>query len=426
MRCSILQGHLVEQCCIAMSSLFTEPAVGTLFGREELRAIERVLREGGPLTRGKDIEAFEEEFAAYCQAPHAVAVSSGSAALRIAAQLLRIGKGDEVIVPANAFWNTVAALVERQAVLRIADVDGYTLAPDPAIIESLITKKTKAIVILSFGGHPCDMTRLLSVAAKHHIPLVEDAAHSVGASHRGRRVGSFCDLTCFSFASLKNMSTLGEGGMLVMRHRKYASEAAKLRESWPIGKQIKRRAQGFGPYPRPSDLSFMRPGDAFDADWTALEEVGTNCKMTSVAAAVGRVQLKKVDRFNAMRRSLAEQYDAALQHIPGVRFREQYARTKSSWHLYNFFLTQESGIDRDALVQELKSRHGIQLIHRFWPIHLHSVLRMQGHRPGEAPVYERLWFRELMSLPIAPSMDKERVAWVLEKVCEVSHALSRT
>jgi dTDP-4-amino-4,6-dideoxygalactose transaminase len=105
-----------------------------------------------------------------------------------------------------------------------------------------------------------------------------------------------------------------------------------------------------------------------------------------------------------------------LQKLSGVRLREQYARAESAWHLYNFFLTKESGIDRDALVQELRSRHGIQCIHRFWPIHLHGVLRMQGHRLGEAPVYERLWFRELMVLPIAPSMNRKNIDWLIDRL----------
>ncbi len=399
-----------------MQLLLSEPPVGTIFGNDELNAIRRVLREGQTLSRGADIGAFEQEFASYCQAPHAVAVSSGTAALRIAVQLLRIREGDEVIVPANAFWNTVVAYVERGAALRIADVDGYTLAPDPAHVESLITKKTKAIVILSLGGDPCNMTKLLAIARKHKIPIVEDAAHSVGASFRGKPVGSFCDITCFSFASLKNMSTLGEGGMLVTRHPVFADEAAKLRESWPIGSRKKRRDSQFGPYKKPADPSFMRAGDAFDFDWLELQEVGTNYKMTSVAAAVGRVQLRKVDAFNAKRRKLADHYDKELQKIPGVRLRKCYPAAQTSNHLYNFFLTEKSGVNRDYLVQELKSRYGMHFIHRFWPIHLHGVLRMNGHCIGEAPVYERLWFRELMSLPLAPSMSNAQVRWITDKI----------
>lgn len=402
----------------SMIELLFEPPVGTLFGKEEMDAIERVLMSGETLSRGKDVQAFEQEFATFCEAPHAVAVSSGTAALRIAAQLLRIQEGDEVIVPVTSFWNTIVPFVECKAVMRVADVDGYTLAADPAHVESLITSKTKAILVLSLGGDPCNMDPLITIARKHGVALVEDAAHSVGATYDGKRIGSFADISCFSFASLKNMSTLGEGGMLVTTHQKYADEAAKLRESWPIGTQEKRASTSFGPYTKPADASFMRAGDAFDVDWKSLEVVGTNYKMTSVAAAVGRVQLAKVMRFNDMRRALASEYDAALQRIPGIRLRDRYPDTISSQHLYNVFVTPESGINRNQLVQELKNRHDISFIHRFWPIHLHGVLRMQGHALGEAPVYEKLWFTEMLSLPIAPSMTNESVQWLTQKIAE--------
>ena len=395
-----------------------EPPVGSLFDKQDMRAIERVLLSGETLSRGKDIPAFEQEFAAFCDVPYAVAVSSGTASLRIAVQLLRLGKGDEVIIPCNAFWNAIVPYVERGVTLKVADVDGYTLAPDAKHIESLITKKTKAILIMSLGGDPGDMAKLVALAKKRGITLIEDAAHSVGSSYKGKRIGSFCDISCFSFASLKNMTTLGEGGMLTTPHKHFADEAAKLRESWPIGQRKERSPKAFGQYAKPADANFMRAGDAFDFDWLELEEVGTNYKMTSVAAAVGRTQLKKIPKFNDKRRAIAELYDSLLKKIPGVQLRKHYPATVSSCHLYNFFLTEKSGVDRDELVHELSVRHGMQYIHRFWPIHLHGVLRMDGHKLGEAPVYEKLWFKELMCLPIAPSMSMAQVKWVAERVIE--------
>jgi len=148
-------------------------------------------------------------------------------------------------------------------------------------------------------------------------------------------------------------------------------------------------------------------------------------KMTSVAAAVGRVQLKKLDRLNAKRHALAMLYDDMLQEIPGVKLRTRYDLAESSHHLYNFFLTPESGINRDALIHEIATRYHMHYVHRFWPIHLHSVLRMQGHRMGEAPVYERLWFSELVSLPLAPSMTRADVRWIAKRILKACTSLRR-
>lgn len=402
---------------------FTEPPVGSLFGKEEVAAIRRVLSSGELLTRGKDVEMFEQEFAEYCGAPYAVAVSSCTAALRIAVQVLRLRKGDEVIVPANAIWNTIAALVERGVVLKVADVHAYSLTIDPASVERLITKKTKAIFLLSFGGNPCDMEAFWEMSRKHHIPLVEDAAHSAGAVYKEKKIGNVSDITCFSFATLKNISTLGEGGMFVTRHKKFAEEAKKLRESWPIGVTKKAKVQRFGKYAKPSDPSFMRPGDAFDARWVSLAEVGTNFKMSSVAAAVGRVQLKKLDRLNEVRRHIATQYDEFVRAAEGMQPLTIVPGCKPSWHLYHFFILPSSGVNRDTFILELKKRHNIHLLNRYWPIHLHGVLRMQGHSIGEAPVYERLWFTEQVALPIAPCMDRKCVEWLIDRLRTVYASL---
>ncbi|TSC59244.1 MAG: glutamine--scyllo-inositol transaminase [Candidatus Peregrinibacteria bacterium Greene0416_19] len=403
---------------------FTEPPVGSLFDEEEIEAVRGVLASGESLNRGKDVDAFEKEFAEYCGAAHAVAVSSCTAALRLAIQVLRLGRGDEVVVQANVFWASMAPLMERGAAIKIVDVDGYSLTADPASVEKQITPQTKAILVLSMGGNPCRMDELRRIADAHGIPIVEDAAHAVGTSYRGKKIGAWADITCFSFSTLKNMGTLGEGGMFVTNNKEWAAEVAKLREYWPIGRSHAVQREGFGPYRKPVDSSFMRPGDSYAVDWDELQEMGTNYKMSSPAAAVGRVQLKKLDKHNAIRRSIATRYDTALRGLQGVALLKQYPTAQPSWHLYNFFLLQESGIDRDAFVAHMNDAHNIQLINRFWPIHLHSVLRMQGHAISEAPVYERIWFRELVALPIAPSMDDGIVERVISAVESTYRSLS--
>lgn len=394
--------------------LLTELPVGTMFGEEEMDAVRRVLFSGTSLNRGKDVDLFEQEFAAFVGAPFAAAVSSCSAALALVPQVLRLGKEDEVIVQPNAFWATVVPMVARGVQMKVADIHPRTLTIDPVSVERLITPKTKAIMVLSFGGNPCDMDTLRAIADKHGIMLVEDAAHASGAIYKGQRVGAQADITCFSFSTLKNMSTLGEGGMFVTRHETCISDAKKLREWWPIGAFHADPKTAIGQYPKPADPHFMRPGDAFDVTWDRLDEVGTNFKMSSICGAVGRVQLTKLDHHNGLRAAVARRYDAAIREMPGCELITVDTGNVHAYHLYNFFITEASGVNRDAFVAEMKHSHNIQLVNRFWPIHLHSIFRLNGHQPGEAPVYEKVWFTEQVALPIAPSMDDASVSRVID------------
>ncbi|MDE2028511.1 MAG: DegT/DnrJ/EryC1/StrS family aminotransferase [Candidatus Omnitrophica bacterium] len=400
-----------------------EPDVGTVFGQEELEAIQRLLFSGTTLNRGKHVDLFEEEFAAYCGAKHAVAVSSCTAALRLAAQAARLREGDEVIVQANAFWNAVVPLVERKVKLHFADIDGYSLTIDPRHVKQILgrSKKIKAVLCFSQGGTPCRMEELRKICDEHQLTLIEDAAHASGASYNGRKVGSWADITCFSFSTLKNISTLGEGGMFVTNNPKFAEDARKLRECWPIGETVPAPKDHYGPYLKPEDPSFMKPGDAFSKDWLRLDEVGTNYKMSSIQAAVGRIQLKRLDHNVAHRASVAAQYDEFVTSLPGLKKVVPPPQAVCAHHLYSFFVLPRAGFDRNEFVGLLKSRYHIHITNRFWPLNLHSIFRMQGHGAGEAPVLERVWFKEQVSLPLV--WDLQVVGRIIEAMASARQEL---
>ena len=185
-----------------------EYPVGTIFGEEEIDAIRRVLDSGDFLSRGRDIDLFEDEFAAYCGAKHAVAVSSCGAALHMATKVLGLSEGDEVICQANAFWVTIVHLLERKVNIKCADIDPYSLNIDPDKIEPLITESTKAIYLVHYGGNPADLDAIYAIARKYDIKVVEDCAHAVGAEYKGNKIGWNSDIACFSFSTHKNISTL--------------------------------------------------------------------------------------------------------------------------------------------------------------------------------------------------------------------------
>ena len=395
-----------------------EYPVGSILGQEELEAVRRVIESGDPLTRGPDVELFEKEFAEYCNAKYAVSVSSCGAALNIAAQVLNLGPDDEIICQANAFWVTYKKLLERNVAIKVADIDPGSLNIDANKIQPFISSKTKAIYVMHHGGNPADLDPIKEIAEKNNLVVVEDAAHALGSEYKNRKIGNHSDIACFSFSTLKNITTLGEGGMFVTNNKDYYEMAQGLRTNHPFGDKIKRKTSNLGDYPKPKSAAFMHAGDSWDYDWKKVREIGTTYRMSTPQAAVGRVQLKKLDKFNAMREQIANKYNNAIDRINGLRKLKILPKCKHSWHLFTFFLDQETGFNRNEFVKYLGEEYNLFIVLRFWPIHLGGIMRMHGHNIGECPVCERVWFKEQLSLPISPQMPESEVNYITEALNE--------
>jgi len=401
-----------------MKSEIKEYAVGTIFGDEELDAVRRVLESGVSLTRGPDVELFEKEFAEYCGAKHAVALSSCGAALHIAAQLLNLGPEDEVICQDNSFWVAIVHLLARDVKIKCADICPNSLNIDPEKIEPLITKRTKAIYLLHHGGNPADLNRIRKVAIKYGLKVVEDCAHAVGATYRGEKIGCRSDIACFSFSTLKNMSTLGEGGMIVTNNMSFSEKARGLRTNYPYGKQVKRRTAALGKYPKPASPAFMHAGDAWSYNWLSVSEFGTTFRMSTPQAAVGRIQLKKLNRLISRREKVAIRYNKAIEETEHLRTVKILSNCRHAWQLYTFFLNSDAGFNRDVFVERFKEKYGIEIVIRFWPIHLGGIMRMNGHAVNECPTCEHVWFYEQLSLPISPQMKNREIKTIIRALQE--------
>jgi dTDP-4-amino-4,6-dideoxygalactose transaminase len=408
-----------------MKKIIDEYPVGTLFDEEEIEAVRRVLQSGVALTRGLDVDLFEKEFASYCNAKHAIAVSSCGAALRFATQVLHLQPKDEVICQVNSFWVTIVHLLERNVTIKCADIDPDSLNIDPEKIEPLITPRTKAIYLVHHGGNPADMTPIREIARDHDLTVVEDAAHAVGGEYKGKKIGNDSEIGCFSFSALKNLCTLGEGGMFVTNNDQIAEMVQGLRTNYPYGKRVKRTISNLGEYPKPKSPAFMHAGDAWDYDWMEVEEIGSTYRMSTPQAAVGRVQLKKLDKFIEIRDQIAQQFNEAIENIPGLRKVKILPNCKHPWHLFSFFLNHETGIDRNEFVRHMKSKHNVRLVIRFWPIHLGGIMRMRGHNIGECPVCEHVWFKEQLALPISPQMEDWEIETITNGLHETMKTLSR-
>ncbi len=373
-------------------------------GDEEIRAVSEVIRSGW-LTMGAKTFEFERQFARYIGASHAVAVSSCTAALHLALETVGVRRDDEVLVPTTTFTATAEVVTYLGAKPVLVDVDPLTLNADPLDIERKITDRTKAIIPVHFAGMPCDMTEILELAAQHELHVIEDAAHSLPASYKGKRIGTVSELTAFSFYATKTLTT-GEGGMITTENPQYADRLQVM------------RLHGID---RDAWKRYSAEGSWF---YEVLEN-GFKYNLTDLQAALGVVQLEKCDAMYMARLRIAQRYSSAFQSIESLQIPLVPPERESSWHLYVLRLNLDQlRIDRNQFIRELTDR-GIGTSVHFIPLHLQPVYRRDyQYKLGDLPVAEREYQRSL-SLPIYPGMREDEVEQVIWAVMDVASMWSR-
>ena len=363
-------------------------------GREEEQEVLRVLRSRW-LSMGPVTERFERAFAQYLGRGYATAVSNGTAALHLALVSLGIEEGDEVILPSLTFVATANAVFYAGARPVFADIiSTENLNVSPGEIEKRITQKTKAIMVMHYGGYPCDMKAILGIAKRYGLYVIEDAAHAPGAEYRGKKCGLIGDVGCFSFFSNKNLVT-GEGGMAVTRDRALAERIQRM------------RSHGM------EALSWDKYGGHLSS--CDIGGLGYNYRTTEIESALGLVQLRKLERNNRKRKNLVRTYGEELQGIEGISIPFSKFKVHPSYHLFPILL--KPSIDRNEIMEQLK-KFGIQVSVHYPPVHLFSLYRSKfGYKKGDLPRTEEVSGREL-TLPLHPVMKEEDVKWITKKVKE--------
>jgi dTDP-4-amino-4,6-dideoxygalactose transaminase len=373
-------------------------------GEEEIAAVVETLRSGW-LTVGPQTQAFESAFAEAIGAPHAVAVSSCTAALHLALDALELKPGDEVITCTLTFTATGATIVHAGGRPVLVDCTPDTLNLDLDDLQRKITPRTRAIVPVHFAGHPAPMDTVLEVARRHGLQVIEDAAHALPASFQGRRVGTIGDITAFSFYATKNLTT-GEGGMLTLADSAVA-ERLRTRRLHGMSRDAWRRysAEGSWRY----DVSY--PGFKYN--------------MTDVAAAIGRVQLRRLSALHGRRRQIAALYGELLADEPALRLPVTHPEVEHAWHLYVVQLRPERvRVNRDQLIEALKAE-GVGTGVHFIPLHLHTYYREAfGYAPGDFPVASGL-ADTILSLPLFTLMSDDEVRYVAAMLRRTLHANRR-
>lgn len=342
---------------------------------------------------------FEKRFGQYIGSRNAVSMNSCTACLHLALKMIDLKEGDEVIVPTITFTATAEVIAYFRAVPVLVDVDEETCNIDVKKIEEKITSRTKAIIAVHFAGQPCDMDELTDIAERHHLFVIEDAAHAIPAWYKGRAIGTIGDITCFSFYATKTLAT-GEGGMVTTGNDEWA-ERMKILRLHGISKDAWKR--------------YTKEGSWF----YEVIDAGYKYNMTDIQAALGLAQLSKVEWMWRRRGEIAKRYTESFQEYREMSLPAVKPDRESAWHLYTIRLDpgRFSG-GRDRFIEELKSR-GVSTSVHFIPLYRHPYYRnTYGYDRKGFPVSEKI-FERTVSLPLYPGMADEEIRWVTESVADV-------
>ncbi len=374
-----------------------------LIGEEEINEVVDTIRSGW-LTTGKKTVQFETDFAEFVEASNALAVNSATSGLHLALEAVGVSEGDVVITTPYTFTATAEVIRYLGADPVLVDIDPKTFNINPDLLQDAIDKhdNVKAIVPVHFAGQACEMDSILEIAKKNNLKVVEDAAHALPTTWKGKIIGSLSDITVYSFYVTKTIAT-GEGGMITTENEDYLSRMKTMRLHG-INRDV------FDRYTSDKPSWFYE-----------VVEPGYKYNMTDVAASLGIHQLKKARAFQARREWIAEQYNLAFSDLPmSVPF-VKYPEDMHSWHLYVLQLDLEAlSVDRDKFI-ELMAKENIGTSVHFIPLHLHPYWRDRyDYQPKDFPVAYDV-FKKAMSLPIYPKMtdsDVKRVISAVKKVCE--------
>jgi dTDP-4-amino-4,6-dideoxygalactose transaminase len=365
-------------------------------GEEEVEAVADTLRNGW-LTAGPKVKQFEQEFAEYVGAKHAVAVSSCSAALHLALLAHGVGKGDEVITSPQTFCSVANAVLHAGAKLVLADVkEDFNISPEE--IAEKISGKTKAIIPTDYAGVPCDYDEIMKIGREHGLKVIGDAACSVSATYNGRKVGSICDATCFSFHPVKNMTT-AEGGIITTDDGGVAEKARMLRFHGITKEYLKRFESG-------------------NSWFFEMRMLGFKYLMTDLQASIGLCQLKKLGKFEELREKIAGKYDAAFKNMPEILLPKKYKHGKRAWHIYVIRIKPGMmRVDRNHLIEALRKENIGAVVH-YIPVYEHPYYEQLGFKKKDYPVCEEL-YETAITLPLFAKMSEEDSGDVIEAVKKI-------
>ena len=342
-------------------------------------AIQNVLNTTS-FIMGEELERFEEEFALFCNTKYAIAVANGSDALILALRACDINKGDEVITVPHTFIATAEAISNVGGKIVFIDINPNTCTINVSKIEEKISNKTKAIIPVHLYGQPADMDPIIRLAKEYNLKIIEDAAQAHGAEYKGKKVGSIGDVACFSFYPGKNLGAYGDAGMITTNNEEISKKLKLLRNHGRITKKYEHQIEGY------------------------------SSRLDNLQAAILRVKLKYLNKWNDLRRRNAKKYNELLSNIDGIiiPYEADYAK-----HVYHLYVIRTE--DRDKLREELKSKGIATGIHYPIPLHLQEAYNYLGYKRGDFPVTEKA-SQEILSLPMYAELSDKQIEEIVELI----------
>ena len=379
---------------------------GTSYGKEEEDAVLKVLRNNAP-TSGDECIRFEKDFAEYTGAKYARVVTNGSSALFLSLIAIDLKPGDHVITTPITWMATASAPASLGAHVDFVDIELETYNIDSTQIEAAITEKTKAVIPVHLYGQACEMDSIISTANKHKIHVIEDTAHATGGEYKGKKLGTFGTAGCFSFHEQKNISTLGEGGMII-------TDDEKIFEKISLYRSQCTRVHGVSTKYCKLDEGKFPIGKKFW--WQDFDDFGYNFRMTDIQAAVGIEQLKKIDALNQKRMENAAYISDGLNNVPGLTLPIQRPYNKHAFHLYPVMIdAKEFGMNKEDFIYDMLHKFGIKIGFHYIPLHYSTAFKNRGFKKGQFPNAEKLG-DQLVTLPINPRQTEEALAYLVESI----------
>ncbi len=362
---------------------------------DDIRAVVEALK-GDRITQGPRVDEFEKKVADYCGSGYAVAMSSGTAALHAACAVAGVSAGDEAITTPITFAATANAVVYCQGRPVFADIRADNLNIDPEEIRRRLTPRTRAILPVDFAGLPADLEEINDIARQRGLVVIEDACHALGAEYRGRRVGSLCDMTVFSFHPVKHITT-GEGGMVLTDSEQYYQKLKVFRHH-----------------------GIVKPDNPPEGPWYyQIDDLGHNFRITDIQCALGISQMNRLDAFVARRREIAAQYDEAFSSIEEIMTPVREKDKKAVYHIYVIQLRTGSLKKKRKEIFEALTAENVGVAVHYLPVHLHPFYqKTYGYKKGDFPRAEN-YYDGALTLPVFPGMTDDEVKYVIGSLKKV-------
>lgn len=371
------------------------------YTNEEIAAVVEVMKTGDPQTQGKYLKKFESDFAEFVGSPHCFGVTNCTHALELIADLTRLGPEDEVIIPGHTYCASAIPFGRTGAKLKWADIDPETFLVSLNSIKALTTKKTKAIVVVHLYGKICDMSAIAQFAKENGIYLIEDVAQAIGATQNGKRAGSFGDFAAFSFHGQKNVTTMGEGGVLVVKDPQLAKLVPGLRHNGHVS--------------FPNQSRYWIPAMTnIDLDMVGIWP--HNFSLTEAQAALGSVLLRRVDSLNKERRKRAIRFQEALQEFPELKFQKEGIEGEHVYHLLPaWYDGTKTGKTRDDLLNLLSTKYAVKAIVQYYPLYRYDLFKKMNLGEARCPQTD-FFFDRMVSFPFHLWMSDADFNYLIQSV----------